>query len=126
MSQRIDAALGQEALRMALGRRQSSVGLIHHADRGSQYAGHDDQRLLGAHGIRCRMSRKGDCLDNVVVERFFGSLKQERPAHRQYATRHDARDDVLDDIEMFYNSRRNHSYLGSMSPNAFEALTKAA
>jgi putative transposase len=126
MSQRIDAALVQEALRMALGRRQPSAGLIHHSDRGSQYACHDYQHLLVAHGIRCSMSRRGDCLDNAVAERFFGSLKRERTAHRNYATRHEARDDVIDYIEMFYNSRRKHSYLGYVSPNEFEYWTKAA
>jgi putative transposase len=126
MSQRIDAALVQEALHMALGRRQPSAGLIHHSDRGSQYACHDYQHLLVAHGIRCSMSRKGDCLDHAVAERFFGRLKRERTAHRHYATRHEARDDVIDYIEMFYNSRRKHSYLGYVSPNAFEDLTKAA
>jgi putative transposase len=72
------------------------------------------------------MSRKGDCLDNAVAERFFGSLKQERTVHYQYVTRQDAKDDVIDSIEMFYNSRRKHSYLGYVSPNEYEALHKVA
>jgi putative transposase len=125
-SPRIDAALVQGALRMALGRRQPAVGLMHHSDRGRQYAGHDDQCLLLAYGIRCHMSRKGDCLDHAVVERFLGSRKRERTAHRHDATRHDARDDVIEYIEMFYNSRPKHSYLCYISPNEFEALTSAA
>jgi putative transposase len=119
MSSHIDATLVQEALRMALGRR-------HHSDRGSQYACQAYQRLLADAGMRCSMSRKGDCLDNAVAERFFGSLKRERTAHCQYATRQEARDDVIDYIEMFYNSTRLHSYLGYISPNAYEVMLKAA
>jgi transposase InsO family protein len=101
MSSRIDAELVQEALHMALGRRRPSAGLMHHSDRGSQYACGTYQALLAAHGIRCRMSRKGDGLDNAVAERFFGSLKGERTSLRHDATRQEARDDVSDDIEMF-------------------------
>ena len=126
MSSHVDAALVQEALRMALGRRRPSAGLMHHADRGSQYAGQAYQCLLEAHDLHCSMSRKGDCLDNAVAERFFGSLKRERTAHCHYATRQEARDDVIDYIEMFYNSRRKHSYLGYVSPNEYEALAKVA
>jgi transposase InsO family protein len=126
MSPHVDAALVQEALHMALGRRQPVTGLLHHADRGSQYSCPAYQRLLEAAGMRCSMSRKGECLDNAVAERFFGSLKQERTAHCQYATRPDAKDDVIDDIEMFYNSRRKHSYLGYVSPNEYEARHQVA
>ena len=123
---RIEAALVPAALRMALGRRRPSAGLIHHADRGSQYACHADQTLLAEHGIRCRMSRKGECLDNAVAERFFGSVKGERTALRHDATRQEARDEVLEYIEMFYNSKRLHSYLGYVSPNDFERLGRVA
>jgi hypothetical protein len=126
MSSRIDAELVQEALRMALGRRRPSAGLMHHSDRGSQYACGTSQALLAENGIRCRMSRKGDGLDHAVAERFFGSLKGERTSLRHYATRQEARDDVIDDIEMFSNSRRKHSYLGYVSPNAFEKLAVVA
>jgi putative transposase len=126
MSSHIDAALVQEALRMALGRRQPAAGLLHHSDRGSQYACQAYQQLLTDAGMRCSMSRKGDCLDNAVAERFFGSLKRERTAHCQYATRQEARDDVIDYIEMFYNSTRQHSYLGYISPNEYESLRQAA
>jgi putative transposase len=116
----------QEALRMALGRRCPSAGLMHHSDRGSQYACGTSQARLAENSIRCSMSRKGDCLDHAVAERFFGSLKGERTSLRHYATRQEARDDVIDDIEMFYNSRRKHSYLGYVSPNAFEKLAVVA
>jgi putative transposase len=126
MSAHIDAALVQAALQMAVGRRQPAPGLLHHTDRGSQYAGQAYQGLLAAQGIRCSMSRKGECLDNAVAERFFGSLKGERTAHRAYATRQEARADVMEYIEMFYNSTRLHSYLGYRSPNDYEALRKVA
>jgi transposase InsO family protein len=126
MSAHIDADLVQAALQMAVGRRQPAPGLLHHTDRGSQYAGQAYQGRLAAHGIRCSMSRKGECLDNAVAERFFGSLKGERTAHRAYATRQDAWADILEYIEMFYNSTRLHSYLGYRSPNDYEALLKVA
>ena len=126
MQSRMDAALVQAALRMALGRRRPSAGLIHHSDRGSQYACHAYQNLLADHGIRCSRSRKGECLDNAVAERFFGSVKGERTARRCYATRQEARDDVINDIEMFYNSKRLHSYLGYVSPNDFERLPRVS
>ena len=126
MSRRVDAALVQEALQMALGRRKPAEGLIHHSDRGSQYACNAYQALLAEHGIRCSMRRKGDCLDNAVAERFFRSVKGERTSLQQYIGRQEARDDVIDYIEMFYNSKRLHSYLGYVSPNDFEALAKAA
>jgi putative transposase len=126
MSRRLDAIMVQEALHMALGRRKPSAGLMHHSDRGSQYACHAYQRLLGTHGIGCSMSRQGECVDNAVAERFFGSLTRERTAYRYYATRQDARDAVIDYIEMFYNSRRKHSYLGYVSPNDYEAFALVA
>ena len=126
MSAHIDAALVQAALQMAVGRRQPAPGLLHHTDRGSQYAGQAYQGLLATQGIRCSMSRKGECLDNAVAERFFGSLKSERTAHRAYTTRQEARADVIEYIEMFYNSTRLHSYLGYRSPNDYEALHKVA
>ena len=72
------------------------------------------------------MSGKGECLDNAVAERFFGSLKREWTAHRSYATRQEDRDDIIAYIEMFYNSRRQHSYLGYFSPNAYEKLARVA
>jgi transposase InsO family protein len=84
------------------------------------------QDMLAAHGIICNMSGKGECLDKAVAERFFGSLKREWTAHRSYATRQEARDDIIAYIEMFYNSRRKHAYLGDVSPNEYEKLARVA
>jgi putative transposase len=126
MSSQIDTTFVQDALTMALGRRNPSAALRHHSDRGSQYASHADQGVLAAHGMRCRMSGKGECLDHALAERFFGSLTQERTSHTDDATRQEAKDDIIDDIEMFYTSTRLHSYLGSVSPNDDEGLAKAA
>ena len=126
MSDHLDTQLVRDALEMALGRRQPDAGLIHHSDRGSQYASHAYQGLLAEHGIACSMSGKGDGLDNAVAERFFGSLKRERTSKRYYRTRQEARDDVIDYIEMFYNSWRKHSYLGYVSPNEYEKIARAA
>jgi transposase InsO family protein len=120
MNSRIDTTLVKDALQMALGRRHPSAGLIHHSDRGSQYASHAYRDLLKEHGIECSMSGKGECLDNAVAERFFGSLKREWTSHRSYGTRQEARDDIIAYIEMFYNSTRKHSYLGYVSPNEYE------
>ncbi len=102
--------------------------IIHHSDRGSQYASHEYQRELKNYGIIPSMSRKGNCLDNAVAERFFRSLKSERVNLNEYSTRKHAVIYVLDYIVMFYNSNRLHSYLGYKSPSEFEAfeLTKAA
>jgi len=111
---------------MALGRRQPGGGLLHHSDRGSQSACQAYQGLLANVGVRCRMSRQGDGLENAVAERFFGSLKRERTTHCPYATRQEAREDVVDDIAMFYNSKRKPSYLGYCSPNEYEALRQVA
>lgn len=120
------SALVEEALTMAVGRRQPPPGLLLHSDRGSQYAGHDYQALLQTHEFQCSMSRKGDCWDNAVVERFFGSLKREWTNACRYLTRYEAKRDVVDYIEMFYNSHRRHSTLGYLSPNAFEAQAQVA
>ena len=120
MSSRMKAQLVCDALQMAIWRRRPQAGLIHHSDRGSQYASKAFRRLLKAHGIEGSMSRKGDCWDNAVVESFFGTLKQERVQWRNYQTRSEAQQDILEYISMFYNSRRLHSHLGYMSPNDFE------
>ncbi len=126
MSRHIDTALVQDTLRMALGRRRPAAGLLHHSDRGSQYASHAYQKMLTDHGIVCSMSHKGECLDNAVAERFFGSVKREWTAHRAYATRQEACDDIIVYIEMFYNSSRKHSYLGYVSPNEYEKYARVA
>jgi putative transposase len=120
MSSRMKTQLVCDALQMAIWRRRPKAGLIHHSDRGSQYASKAFRRLLKAHGIDGSMSRKGDCWDNAVVESFFGTLKQERVQWRHYQSRYEAQQDILDYISMFYNNHRLHSHLGYMSPNDFE------
>jgi len=128
MSERIDRVLALDALGMAVSRRSPSAGLIHHSDRGSQYASYDYQNALLSHRMLCSMSRKGDCWDNAVAESFFGSLKTERVHQRRYRTRDEARTDIFEYIEVFYNRVRLHSSLGYLSPVQFEttALAKAA
>ena len=96
------------------------AGLIVHSDRGSQYASNLYRRLLKAHDFVGSMSRKGNCWGNSVAESFFGSLKQERVQWRNYQTRNEAQQDVMNYITMCYNSLRLHSYLGYKSPNQFE------
>lgn len=116
----LSSRLVGDALRMALWERRPAPGLMFHSDRGVQYASHEFQRLLKAHGIIGSMSRKGDCWDNSVAESFFGRLKSERVHWRNYQTRNEARADIVDYITMHYNSHRLHSYLGYMSPDTFE------
>lgn len=108
------------ALRMAIQHRQPPAGLLLHSDRGSQYASKEYQDLLSQHGMRCSMSRKGDCWDNAVMERFFLNLKMERVWQRDYANRAEAARDISDYIVSFYNSTRLHSALGYQSPNQYE------
>ncbi|QTQ34745.1 Putative transposase InsF-like [Aromatoleum petrolei] len=105
---------------MAVWRRGKPKELLHHSDQGSQYTREDFQRLLADQGIVCSMSRKGNCWDNAAMESFFSSLKTERAARKRYPTRDDARADVFDYIERFYNPRRRHSVLGYLSPVQFE------
>ncbi len=120
MSSRMKAQLVCDALTMAIWHRRPKAGLVHHSDRGSQYASKAFRRLLKAHGFKGSMSRRGDCWDNAVVESFFGSLKQERVQWCSYQTRYEAQQDVLNYISMFYNRYRLHSTLGYISPNDFE------
>jgi len=120
MSNRLTAPIVKDALAMAYWRRKPKKGVIHHSDRGSQYAGGNYQKLLDQYGMVCSMSRKGDCWDNAVVESFFHSLKTEWTDDILYKTRDEARADVINYIEMFYNSRRLHSFLGNKNPSAFE------
>jgi len=126
LGSRMDVGLVKGALEMAIGRRNPDPGLIHHTDRGSQYACHEYRDMLSQHGMICSMSGKGECLDNAVAERFFGSLKREWTSHRDYETRQEARDDIIEYIEMFYNSNRKHSYLGYLSPNEYEEFDLVA
>ena len=111
---------------MALGRRQPAAGLRHHSDRGRPYASHTYQDLLATQGSVCRLRRPGECLDNAVAERCFGSFTREWTAHRYDATRPKARDEMIADIEIFDNSRRKHSSLGYGSPNAYEQCARVA
>jgi transposase InsO family protein len=115
-----------EALQMALETRRPPAGLLHHSDRGSQYASDDYQALLQQYQIQPSMSRVGNCFDNAPMESFFGTLKTELIFHRQYATRTEARADIFEFIEVFYNRFRLHSALAYYSPVAFERLSTAA
>lgn len=115
MSGAMTAQLVSDALLMALWRRGKPDELLHHSDQGSQYTSEDFQRLLRDHGIVCSMSRRGDCWDNAAMESFFSSLKTERTSRKHYATRDEARADVFDYVERFYNPRRRHSTLGYLS-----------
>lgn len=120
MAEHMRETLVTDALQMALGRRRPQAGLLHHSDQGAQYASASYQALLREAGITVSMSRKGNCWDNAVMERFWGSLKSECTDKQRYATRHAAKVDVIHYIEMFYNSKRLHSTLGYLSPVAFE------
>ena len=121
MSEQLHAQLVCDALRMALQRRKPPPGLLHHSDRGVQYACDDYQQLLQAHHLLCSMSATGNCYDNAVVESFWATLKTELVYQQQYATRAQARLSIFEYIEVFYNRTRRHSSVGYMSPEAFEA-----
>jgi putative transposase len=123
MSRRNNRHLVLNALNMALSQRRPGHDLIHHSDRGVQYLSDDFQALLKTNGITCSMSDKGSCYDNAVVESFFASLKRERINRRKYKTRDEARADVFDYIERFYNRIRRHGYVGNISPAKFEERT---
>lgn len=125
MSSNLDAGLVSEALRMALLQRRPGEGLLHHSDRGVQYTSGDFVKLLNEHGITCSMSRKGDCWDNAVTESFFGSLKTEWTLEKRYGTRAEAKQDVFQYIEVFYNRKRRHSSLGYISPAEYEERYEA-
>lgn len=116
---RMTVEIVTEALTMAWFRRRPKAGAIHHSDRGSQYASHDYQRKLADYGMRCSMSRKGNCWDNAPTESFFNSLKNERVHATRYLTHQDATSDLFEYIEVFYNRSRRHSSLGFVSPVQF-------
>lgn len=122
MSHRMEKSLVMDALQMALGRRRpdQANSLMHHSDRGSQYASQAFQDLLREHNITCSMSRRANCWDNAMMESFFATLKKERIHHESYATREAARQSIFEYIELFYNPRRLHSALGYLSPNDYE------
>ena len=120
MSESITRQLTLDALAAALGHRTPPPGLLHHSDRGSQYASGDYQALLDAHGLVGSMSRRGNCWDNAVAESFFSTLKIELVNTADWATRADARAAIFEYLEVFYNGQRRHSSLGYLSPVAFE------
>ena len=120
MSATMTAQLVTDALVMAIWRRGKPRALLHHSDRGSQYISEQFQRLMADHGVTCSMSRSGNCWDNAAMESFFSSLKTERTARKLYRTRNEARADVFDYIERFYNLKRRHSTIGYLSPMEFE------
>jgi len=119
MNKRMETQLCLDALAMAYWRRKPPSGLLHHSDRGSQYACHDYRKRLEVYGMVASMSRKGNCWDNAPTERFFRSLKSERLSDYRFVTSHSARMQVLDYIS-YYNSIRLHSTLGYMTPFAYE------
>ena len=116
MSERLKSVLCEEALKMAIRSRRLPMGLIHHSDRGVQYACGDYRKLLRLHGIKASMSRKGNCLDNAPMESFFGSLKTELVHRTRFSTRREARAALFEYIEIFYNQRRRHSSIGYRTP----------
>jgi putative transposase len=145
MSSSMAAQLVTDALIMAIWRRGKPDSLLHHSDQGSQYTSEQFQRLMADHGITCSMSRSGNVwefkpiresgqngpvdrfeVQNAVMESFFSSLKTERTARKVYRNRDDAKADVFDYIERFYNPRRRHSTLGYLSPVQYEEQAKLA
>ena len=126
MSATITAQLVTDALVMAIWRRGTPKTVLHHSDQGSQYTSEPFQRLLADQGLACSMSRSGNVWDNAAMESFFSSLKTERTARTTYRTRDQARADVFDYIECFYNPRRRHSTLGYLSPMEFERQAELA
>jgi len=122
MADHMETALVSDALKMALQhRRPVGAKLLHHSDRGSQYASDDYQQLLNRHGISVSMSGRGNCYDNAMMESFWATLKCELIHLQRYATRAQARQSIFEYIEVFYNRRRLHSSLGYVSPDSFEA-----
>jgi len=121
MGERNNAQLVQDALTMAVWRRGKVKSVIVHSDQGSTYASSHYQKLLKENDLLCSMSRKGECLDNAVAESFFGTLKTELVNHEDYRTKDEAKRSLFEYIEVFYNRRRRHSYLGYVSPVEYEA-----
>ena len=120
-----DRHLTIKALEMAVKRRCPAAGLLHHSDQGSTYASDDYQAVLDTHGITCSMSRRGNCYDNAVMEAFFSTVKNE--IGERFESHADAKAELFDYLEVFYNQRRRHSSAGRMSPAAYERkMTQAA
>ena len=125
MSRRINGQLVHDALDMALQQREVAPGLMLHSDQGSQYTAQDYQQKLIEHGLSPSMSRKGECHDNAVAESFFHTLKEELVHDADYKTHHEARQAIFKYIELFYNRRRHHSYLGYTNPFEYEKMNVA-
>ena len=121
MADHMEATLVSDALRMAIAGRSPGEGLLHHSDRGSQYASDDYMHLLQTHGVEVSMSGVGQCWDNAAMESFWATLKTELVHHERYATREQARASIFEYMEVFYNRKRLHSSLGYVSPEQFEA-----
>lgn len=127
MSESLRSQIAIDALEMSVAARNPAPGLIHHSDRGVQYACGDYQKIITRVGMRPSMSRKGDCWDNSVAESFFSTLKKELVWRTKFESRDQARREIFEFIEVFYNRQRMHSYLGYLSPVEFEtAAAKAA
>ncbi len=126
MDQRMEAALVNNAMTMALLKRKPAPGLIWHSDRGSQYASISHRELLNARGIKQSMSRKGNCWDNAVAESFFHTLKVELTHHEQFLTREEAKLKIFEYIEIYYNKLRIHSANDYLSPADYEVACKVA
>ncbi len=122
MSDKLSQELASAALKDALGRQNPSGGLIHHSDRGRQYASYAYQELLREYGLIPSMSRSGNCYDNAYVESFFGTLKSELVHGERYRSRLEARLSIFEYVEVFYNRQRSHSALGYKSPEQYERL----
>ena len=122
MADHMETDLVAGALKMALEHRQpDGKNLLHHSDRGVQYASDDYMHLLRSHKIAVSMSGRGDCYDNAMMESFWATLKTELVHHEQYATREQAKQSIFEYVEVFYNRKRLHSSLGYVSPESFEA-----
>jgi len=126
MSAAMTAQLVTDALMMAIWRRGKPDALLHHSDQGSQYTSEQFQKLMADNRVARSMSRSGNVWDNAAVESFFSSLKTERTARKVYRTRNQARADVFDYIECFYNPQRRHSTIGDISPMEFERIAAAS
>lgn len=120
MEATMDRSLVLSALEMALGRRNPEPGMIHHSDRGSQYASKDYRQMLIDQGIQVSMSRRGDCYDNAMIESFWHTLKNELVYRTNFKTHQEAKDAIFEYIEVFYNRKRRHSSIGYQSPESFE------
>jgi putative transposase len=120
MQSRIDQSLDLRALLMTVWQRKPKQRVIVHSDQGSQFTSHDWQVFLKQHNLMGSMSRRGNCHDNAVAESFFQLLKRERIKRKIYPTRQDARADIFDYIEMFYNTKRRHGYNNKLSPVDYE------